>query len=228
MCALKSRRQQRSRRLAARNMSNTKEREFSGIEVVHELPSDLHSSQNNETRTDLSSGFVLGNVDLPNTAPGADPPAQDNQRPLKRTILWLGGAVVLLIVLAIVLGAVLGTELHRKSRAPSLTNTSSNLTNSSSTPPPSPTTARKGTAISVTGWRSGSEFSIRLFYQGNDEYLRIIGFESSNSSWSVPATFVQAKPGTPIAALSFNTAVQWPGAASVRNLARNYWKGHIY
>jgi hypothetical protein len=130
---------------------------------------------------------------------------------LKRTILWLVVATVVLIVVVVVLGAVLGTKLKSKSAAPTAT------PSSSPTASPTPSSVRKNTAISVTGWRSGSEFSIRLFYQGDDAYLRIIGFESSNSSWSAPSTIVQAKPGTPIAASGFNSGAFF-GSSTVWNL----------
>jgi hypothetical protein len=178
-------------------MAYRKDPDSAGKEVIHELPNDLHSSFNIGTRAELDGHFVGNGVD-PSVAAPASSPAQEKMHRLKRTILWLVVATVLLIVVAVVLGAVLGTKLKSKSAAPTAT------PSSSPTASPTPSIVRKNTAISVTGWRSGSEFSIRLFYQGDDAYLRIIGFESSNSSWSAPSTIVQAKPGTPIAASSYN------------------------
>jgi len=112
-------------------------------------------------------------------------------RRLKRTIVWLVVAVILLIVLAVVLRAVVGIKLASETAALTVTVTASLITSLNATPTSSPTASlssiRKNTVLSVTGWRSGSEFSIRLFYQGDDVYLRIIGFESGNSSWATPS-----------------------------------------
>jgi hypothetical protein len=196
--------------------------DYAEIEVVHELPHDVHSSLNVSRRAEVVGHFVRNGEDLPIPLQ-ASPPVQDKHR-LKRTIVWLVVLVILLIVFAVVLGAVLGTTLASKTAAPTVTVTASPITSLNATPNSSPTASpnssptaspnsspiaspssiRKNTALSVTGWRSGSEFSIRLFYQGDDAYLRIIGFESGNGSWSAPSKFVQAKPGTPIAASSFN------------------------
>jgi hypothetical protein len=201
-------------------MSGTKEHDSSGIEVVHELPNNLHSSLNVSTSGELANPFAEANVDQHVGAAEARPPAQYNGGRLKRTIIWLVGAIVFLIIFVIVVGVVLGAKLDRKPPAPSSTSTSSNsATTTTSSPTPAPTSPRRGTAISVTGWRNGSDYSIRLFYQGNDQYLRIIGFESSNSSWSAPTTFAQAKAGTPIAAASFNTAFNFESGPSVWNLS---------
>jgi hypothetical protein len=191
-----------------------KDPDSAGIEVVHELPNDLHSSFNIGTRAELDGHFVGNGVDPSVVAPPASSPAQEKLHRLKRTVIWLVVATVLLIVVAVVLGAVLGTKLKSKSAAPTATPVSSPTATAS----PTPSSIRKNTAISVTGWRSGSEFSIRLFYQGDDAYLRIIGLESINSSWSAPSTIVQAKPGTPIAASSYNNEAFF-GGSTVWNLA---------
>jgi len=200
-------------------MAYPKDPNSAGIEVVHELPNDLHSSFNIGTRAELDGHFIGNGGDPSVAAPPASSPAQEKMHRLKRTILWLVVATVLLIVVAVVLGAVLGTKLKSKSAVPTATYSNSPTATHSSSPTasPTPSSVRKNTAISVTGWRSGSEFSIRLFYQGDDAYLRIIGFESSNSSWSAPSTIVQAKPGTPIAASGFNSGAFF-GSSTVWNL----------
>jgi hypothetical protein len=198
-------------------MADPKEHDSAGIEVVHELPSELHSSSNVGTRAELAGAFVGDGVNQSMVASPAGAPAQDNTGRLKQTIVRLVVAIILLTVLVIVLGAVLGTKLHRKSAAPTPTSTGSLSATSTSSPTASPSTVRKTTAVSVTGWRSGSEFSIRLFYQGDDAYLRIIGFESSNRSWTAPLSITQAKPGTPIAASSFNKGLFFAGFSTVWN-----------
>jgi len=181
-------------------MADRRNHDSAGIEVVHELPNNLPSSLNAGTKAELASQFGGDGVDQSIPAPAAGPPL----RRVNRTIVWLVVTIILLVVLAVVLGTVLGTKLHSKSAAPSTTSASSLAATPTSSPTASPSTVRKNTAISVTGYRNGPEFSIRLFYQGNDAYLRIIGFESGNSSWSAPSTILQAKLGTPIAAASYN------------------------
>jgi hypothetical protein len=185
-----------------------------GIEVVHELPTDLRSSSNVGTKAE-PAGHLVGN--------GVDLAALQNVRRLKRTIVWLVVAVILLIVLVVVLGAVLGTKLHSKPTVVTQTSTFSLPATPTSSSTASPSAVRKNTAISATGWRSGSEFSIRLFYQGDDAYLRVVRFESSNSSWSAPSTIVQAKPGTPIAASSYDNSVFF-GSSEVWNFNTREFK----
>lgn len=144
-------------------------------------------------------------------------PCGNNVHRRNRAIAWLVVNVVLLIVLTVVLGAVLGTKLANEAVAPTITVTASPTNSLNASPTSStavsPTGILRNTALSVTGWQSGSGFSIRLFYQGDDAYLRIIGFHSSKGSWSV---FAQAKPGTPIAASSYNSN-SFFGGSSVWN-----------
>jgi hypothetical protein len=94
-------------------------------------------------------------------------PSTHRERNPQRSRLWIVGIVaVILVSLGAILGAILGTKLHHPT-APTSTVT---ITPS---PEPSPTAIRHNSALAVTGWRNGAEFSIRLFFQGNDGYLRI-------------------------------------------------------
>jgi len=133
----------------------------------------------------------------------------DDVHRLRRRIFWLTAVIIVLVVLAIILGAVLGTR-HRGGNpveSPSATAVSS--------PSATPTSIRQKSGLAVTGWRNGSEFSIRLFYQGQDSYLRISQFESTTGNWSNPKSFVMGKAGTPIAASSYNGNSFWGGGPSV-------------
>jgi hypothetical protein len=116
----------------------------------------------------------------------------------QRSRLWIVGIVaVILVFLGAILGAILGTKLHHATPVAST---------STPSPGPSPTAIRHNSALAVTGWRNGADFSIRLFFQGDDGYLRISAFESTTQSWSSPVLFTTARAGTPLAASSFNSA----------------------
>jgi hypothetical protein len=122
----------------------------------------------------------------------------------QRRRLWIVGIIaVALVVLGTILGAILGTQLHHTAPDASTTTPS---------PRPSPTAIRHNSALAVTGWRNGADFSIRLFYQGDDGNLRVSAFESTTQSWGSPTLFVKARSGTPLAASSFNIAAFFSGS----------------
>jgi hypothetical protein len=111
---------------------------------------------------------------------------------------------VILVTLSAVLGAVLGTTLGHHDAA-----AVANITITPNTKPPNGTASLSGirpnSALAVTGWRNGNNFSIRIFYHGADDNLRVSSFESDVSKWSAPNIFAKAKPGTPVGASSFNS-----------------------
>ncbi|KAL6898211.1 hypothetical protein GGI43DRAFT_428447 [Trichoderma evansii] len=112
----------------------------------------------------------------------------------------LTGVALLFVIVAAVLGVVLGLRLNNRTHS-----------ESSTTPPASsskPTNAvYANSGIGVTGWWTGpSSFTIRLVYQGQDGYLRLMRYHSGDGKWSTLATFsdAKAKLGTPIAASCYN------------------------
>lgn len=127
----------------------------------------------------------------------------------RRRIIWFAVAavVLVLVVVAAVVGGVLGSRHHHNFAASS---------NSSSTPSPSstpssssPNSIAPSSSIAVTGWwETTSQYNIRLFYQGNDEQLRMIGYSSSDDKWSTIAAYHTDPPprmGTPLAASCYNS-----------------------
>ena len=164
--------------------------------TVHELPTD--TDHNDITGAeDRQKSLSLG--------PDAELVGKPNRWYLRRE-LWLVLAVVCLVIIVIILGAVLGVRLH--DLQPNATQTSvvtiTATATATGTPSATPTSIRQNSGLAVTGWRSGSDFSIRLFYQGDDSYLRLSAFESGTGVWTGPSIFVKGKLGTPIAASNFD------------------------
>lgn len=112
----------------------------------------------------------------------------------------LTAVVVILIAVAIALSVVLTNINHSKS-TPGQGNSTSNGT------------FVEGSSLAVTGWRAETDFSIRLFYQGSDDFLRVSSFESSTGSgWTSATKTTKAKPKTPLAAVSFNQSFYGNGS----------------
>lgn len=130
-------------------------------------------------------------------------------------ILVLAGVALLFVIVAAVLGVVVGLRLNNNSN----NNNDNNKTtpaespqaSSTTTPPISPSkpanAVHAGSGIGITGWWTGpSSFTIRLVYQGQDGYLRLMRYHSGDGKWSTLAIFsdARAKLGTPIAASCYN------------------------
>lgn len=126
---------------------------------------------------------------------------------LQRRLLIV--VVVILIAVAIALSVVLTNINHSKS-TPGQGNSTSNGT------------FVEGSSLAVTGWRVETDFSIRLFYQGSDDFLRVSSFESSTGSgWTSATKTTKAKPKTPLAAVSFNQSFYGNGLVSVQMNPKN-------
>ncbi|KAL6901279.1 hypothetical protein GGI43DRAFT_404450 [Trichoderma evansii] len=122
---------------------------------------------------------------------------QKNSR--RRRIIWIAIAAVVLVVVVVaaIVGGVLGSRHHHNSAT-------------SSTPSPSsPNSIASNSSIAVTGWwETTNQYNIRLFYQGNDEQLRMISYSSNDDKWSTVATYHTDPPprmGTPLAASCYNS-----------------------
>jgi hypothetical protein len=126
----------------------------------------------------------------------------------RRKFWFITIGIMLLIVIGVVVGVVLGTQKTTKSNSSTAPESQTSAAASSSTPDASALSIRKNSPLAVTGWREApnSNFSIRLFYQDTDDWLRVAEFDSPTKQWKVvnETGFVQAKPGTPLAASSFN------------------------
>lgn len=138
-------------------------------------------------------------------------PQPHSHRRRRRNIL-IAVAVGLVVVIAIVVGAVVGSRAaqnnsHSSTSSESATPTTS--TSTSATPEPSATSSlssvslRDKSALSVTGWTSGSEYSIRVFYQGGDGKIRLSSYESTAGEWGAPDVLdIQGRNDTPLGASS--------------------------
>jgi hypothetical protein len=129
---------------------------------------------------------------------------------LRGRLIFISAAIALLVIIATILGAVLGTRAKRHGSPLTPANTTI-----------SPSTIRKNSGLAVTGWRNASDFSIRLFYQGQDGFLRMNGFETASGNWASSPPFVQARDGTPLAASCFNASYFFNnGGDNVCNLCK--------
>ncbi|EON95656.1 hypothetical protein UCRPA7_8793 [Phaeoacremonium minimum UCRPA7] len=60
-------------------------------------------------------------------------------------------------------------------------------------------------ALAVTGWRFGTDFAIRLFYQGPDDLIRYSAYDTVFANWSAPRVLsVKASSNT-----SLSTSIIW-------------------
>ncbi|KAL7893630.1 hypothetical protein HDV63DRAFT_183290 [Trichoderma sp. SZMC 28014] len=149
-----------------------------------------------------ANGLVKINSQSFNEKPEQNP-SDEQSRKKQWLIFFLSGITLLFIIVAAVLGIVLGLRLNN--------NSSKTTPQASATPPATsskPANAVYATSgIGVTGWWTGpSSFTIRLVYQGQDGYLRLMRYHSGDGNWSTLATFsdANAKLGSPIAASSYN------------------------
>lgn len=131
---------------------------------------------------------------------------------LRRRKFWLALTIVLLVIIAVIVGTVLGTRKHDSSSASSSGTATATVTIISpdlptSTSSSTPTSIRANSRLAVTGWRTGQEYSIRLFYQGPDDYLRYSAYESTSGEWAAPVMSVKATARSPIGATAFNHSI---------------------
>lgn len=153
------------------------------------------------------------------------------QRSPQRKKLWLivGAVALVLVIVAAVVGGVVGSRHHNSTTTASSSSdpSSTSSSTSSSTPSPtpsstSPNAAHSSSSLSVTGWwTTTSSYSIRLFYQGKDGNLRLIGYDSTDGMWSTVTTLTgpSVKLGSPIATCNYNTTVYFSSAVNSGNVS---------
>lgn len=138
----------------------------------------------------------------------------EENEPKQRRRMWcfiIAGVLLLVVIAVSVVGGVLGSRYnHRTPTTSNATATTSSAT-SPAIPSASPSTTSSpvyaSSSIGVTGWWTGaSSFSIRLVYQGEDGYLRLMQYNSGDSSWSTMTTLttLDARLGSPFAISAFN------------------------
>jgi hypothetical protein len=121
------------------------------------------------------------------TAAAGPPP----KTPLKRNkmALWLVvGVIAVLVVIGAVVGGVLGSKAANSSSNDASSDSQTTSNGTTTTNATSLNNIRSGSRLAVTGWRDGSNYRIRLFYQGPDQKLRSSSYASNESTWSDPTT----------------------------------------
>jgi hypothetical protein len=104
----------------------------------------------------------------------------------KRKLIWIIAAVVaVLVIIGAVLGGVLGSRAAKGTGNSGADSTSDSGSGSNVT---ALTNIRSTSSLAVSGWRDGDNYRIRLFYQGQDQKLRMSTYASNESSWSDPVS----------------------------------------
>jgi hypothetical protein len=150
---------------------------------------------------------------------------------LRRPLCILGVIALVLVIVGAVTGAVLGTRKHSNgadvapnSPTPTANGTAAHpATSRTSTAQPTTMNApsvntniiKKSSALSVSGERNGDDFTIRLYYQGDDSVIRVSIFDSKSGNWSGPANVTKAPIYTSMTTQSF---LLGGSNAHVRNL----------
>ena len=127
------------------------------------------------------------------------PPAPRNSF-LHGRRLWILVIVAVLIIVGAVLGGVLSTTLNHGRNNPSATSDPIAAPTSTSRP----IGIRENSPLAVTGWRTGGNFSIRVYFQNDDNYLSYSAYESGTGNWTQTSNFTTAKAGSPLAVTNFN------------------------
>ena len=143
-----------------------------------------------------------GVTEAEKTLAGDGPDTNGRLCGLRPREFWLALAVLLLVITAAVLGGVLGS---RKPKAGPVATATATVT--ATAPTSTPTSISAKSKLAVTGWRTGEEYSIRLFFQGPDDLLRYSAYESTSGSWAEPVVSVKASPGSAIGATAFNHSI---------------------
>ncbi|KAI0890672.1 uncharacterized protein GGS22DRAFT_151546 [Annulohypoxylon maeteangense] len=110
---------------------------------------------------------------------------------VKRWIIWaISGALILIIGVGAIIGGIIGARAEKAKHAPvgnpSNIPTVSNTTSSNTPQTTSTPSVRLGSRLAVTGYRNATDYSIRLFYQDEDNQLQFIDKEGASVNWSKP------------------------------------------
>lgn len=116
--------------------------------------------------------------------------------------------LVVILVIAASVGTAIGVLRHDQRSGPKTSSIANSTGAANATS--SENLIWNHSSLAVTGWRydSNSEYSIRLFYQDTEGYLRISALESiAGEVWTAGTRFVKAKMGTPLAASCHNQSM---------------------
>ncbi|KAI0175996.1 hypothetical protein GGR52DRAFT_340074 [Hypoxylon sp. FL1284] len=120
---------------------------------------------------------------------------------VKPWVLWtVGGVILLLILIGAVLGGILGaraTQAHNGGGGSNSTSNGTRPDNPGSDSDPDPVPIRAGSRLAVTGYRTKTDYSIRLFYQDEDDQIRFTDKENAKANWTRP-TVLDSLPFDPM------------------------------
>ncbi|KAI1390104.1 uncharacterized protein F4822DRAFT_224534 [Hypoxylon trugodes] len=121
---------------------------------------------------------------------------------IKQWVLWvIGGVVFIFIGAGAVIGGIMGSRAesanHSSSSTPPSTNTTTNGTSPNTMNSTLTQSIRSGSRLAVTGYRTKTDYSIRLFYQDEDHQLRFTDKENVNANWT-NSTILDSLPYQPM------------------------------
>ncbi|XXG94040.1 hypothetical protein Hte_000291 [Hypoxylon texense] len=122
---------------------------------------------------------------------------------VKRWVLWtIGGIILVLVIIGAVLGGILGSRSSSHEDDDDDTAIPSNSTSNGTTPDSPNSTPlqsiRTGSKLAVTGYRTKTDYSMRLFYQDLDNRIRFVDKENVNANWT-GSTVLDNLPYEPMA-----------------------------
>ncbi|KAI0842964.1 hypothetical protein F5Y06DRAFT_78030 [Hypoxylon sp. FL0890] len=102
---------------------------------------------------------------------------------VNRWVLWaVGGTLLFLVGIGSVVGGIFGSRTGRDS--PGIVSSTTSNGTSPDMPSSTPKSIRAGSRLAVTGYRTKTDYSIRLFYQSKDNQLRFVDKESAGANWT--------------------------------------------
>ncbi|KAI2470068.1 hypothetical protein F4781DRAFT_392239 [Annulohypoxylon bovei var. microspora] len=115
---------------------------------------------------------------------------------VKRWVIWaLGGTLLILASVGATIGGILRADAVRAKNAPKggdnndsntpvVSNTTSNATSPDTPETTTKPTVRIGSRLAVTGYRNQTDYSIRLFYQDEDNQIQFMDKEGAGANWT--------------------------------------------
>lgn len=214
-----------------------------GMEYVHPYSYNLANGTDKQviTRQELAGAYKESipdghqfYMDPYQQSPTASPYKPVTEAPSRRKPRYLGLVIAVLVaILAAVIGGVVGWKVTQRAYAGAngASNSSTGGSGSSTCVPSTADTGGSGaggasrtiaanSTLTATGWRYGTDFSIRLFYQGPDSLIRYSVYDTLYQNWSVPRSLSLTVPSyVPMAA----TIIWWTNTATVSSYPFYLW-----
>lgn len=105
---------------------------------------------------------------------GAEQAVAAGSRRRRRRWIWIGLAVTAVLVVGAVVGGIVGSRAAANASSPK------------AAPAVALKNIRPNSRMAATGWREGSAYHLRLYYQGPDQMLRYSNTTSGAPAWTEP------------------------------------------